>query len=290
MSPSDTWQPSDIQKSVPEADGDQPKRRGRIPQSAWPRIVEMHRAGATLSAIAREFDCTPSAISYILKKAETAGPESDATQAPSAADEPATPVNTAPTSAEAATTPPARPAAVAPAQNTPAQNTAAQNTATPNPPAPQSRITGQIGLRSVSASSSTAPAPAQAPAAVATPPAAQPAGAAAAASSGQPAAGEAAPRPGASAAGRTEPAPVDAVEGRLRETARATLAAYRTWRQHSGEQSIQQLNDAIHELRKALARIEIDISATRRDEQAARPIPIPWHRAARRSTPTGTAG
>ncbi|HZH26002.1 MAG TPA: hypothetical protein VEY95_02360 [Azospirillaceae bacterium] len=82
---------------------------------------------------------------------------------------------------------------------------------------------------------------------------------------------------------------MDAVEGRLRETARATLAAYRTWRQHSGEQSIQQLNDAIHELRKALARIEIDISATRRDEQAARPIPIPWHRAARR-TPTGTAG
>jgi Meckel syndrome type 1 protein len=35
-------------------------------------------------------------------------------------------------------------------------------------------------------------------------------------------------------------------------------------------------------LRKALARIEIDMSASRRDEQANRPIPIPAHRAQRR--------
>ena len=52
-----------------------PKRRGRIPQSAWPHILERHRAGATLSAIAREFDCTPSAISYIVRKAEASGIE-----------------------------------------------------------------------------------------------------------------------------------------------------------------------------------------------------------------------
>ncbi|MFV3128765.1 hypothetical protein [Niveispirillum sp. KHB5.9] len=58
-----------------ETDGDaeSPKRRGRIPQSAWPRILERYKAGATLSAIAREFDCTPSAISYIVRKAEAAG-------------------------------------------------------------------------------------------------------------------------------------------------------------------------------------------------------------------------
>ncbi|HEY0835127.1 MAG TPA: helix-turn-helix domain-containing protein, partial [Azospirillum sp.] len=47
-----------------------PKRRGRIPQSAWPQILERYRAGATLSAIAREFECTPSAISYIVRKAD----------------------------------------------------------------------------------------------------------------------------------------------------------------------------------------------------------------------------
>ncbi|WP_284198666.1 helix-turn-helix domain-containing protein, partial [Azospirillum oryzae] len=55
-----------------------PKKRGRIPQSAWPQILERYRSGATLSAIAREFECTPSAISYIIKKAEAASGQGDA--------------------------------------------------------------------------------------------------------------------------------------------------------------------------------------------------------------------
>lgn len=67
------WQPSDILNAENEGDAESPKRRGRIPQSAWPRILERHKAGVTLSAIAREFDCTPSAISYIVRKAEAAG-------------------------------------------------------------------------------------------------------------------------------------------------------------------------------------------------------------------------
>jgi hypothetical protein len=75
---------------------------------------------------------------------------------------------------------------------------------------------------------------------------------------------------------------VDATEARLRETARGCLVAYRGWRLTPGETSIQTLNDAVHDLRKVLARIEIDMSATRRDEQCLRPIPVPPHRAARR--------
>lgn len=90
------WQPSDILNAENEGDAESPKRRGRIPQSAWPRILERHRAGATLSAIAREFDCTPSAISYIVRKAEAAGLTADAdiveehspSSAPSATAEP----------------------------------------------------------------------------------------------------------------------------------------------------------------------------------------------------------
>ncbi|HEY0834502.1 MAG TPA: hypothetical protein VGE72_11395, partial [Azospirillum sp.] len=77
--------------------------------------------------------------------------------------------------------------------------------------------------------------------------------------------------------------PIDAVEGRLRETARTCLAAYRGWRQQPSEGTIQSLSDAVHELRKALARIEIDMSASRRDEQVMRPIPIPAHRTSRRT-------
>jgi len=67
------WQPSDILTADTESETETPKRRGRIPQSAWPRILERYKAGTTLSAIAREFDCTPSAISYIVRKAEAAG-------------------------------------------------------------------------------------------------------------------------------------------------------------------------------------------------------------------------
>ncbi|MBV6632659.1 MAG: hypothetical protein KI792_06460 [Alphaproteobacteria bacterium] len=48
------------------------KRRGRrIPQTAWPGILQQYQRGATLTKIADDFDCTPSAISYIVKKAET---------------------------------------------------------------------------------------------------------------------------------------------------------------------------------------------------------------------------
>src|SRR3954463_4961356 len=75
MTQSSLWQPSDIMNAETAGETETPKRRGRIPQSAWPHILERHRAGVTLSAIAREFDCTPSAISYIVRKAEASGIE-----------------------------------------------------------------------------------------------------------------------------------------------------------------------------------------------------------------------
>lgn len=77
--------------------------------------------------------------------------------------------------------------------------------------------------------------------------------------------------------------PLDALEGRIRETARGCIAAYRTWRQSTTDLTDQGLRDAVHELRKALARLEIEMSAGRREERAPKPIPIPAHRAARRT-------
>lgn len=218
-------------------DAESSKKRGRIPQSAWPHILERYRSGITLSAIAREYECTPSAISYIIRKAEAAGDGDEAAPA-EAAPEAAVPAPVAaPAPAQAAPAQPA-PAAEAPA---PVQQTLRLN---PQPREPE-------------------PAPVPPPvAAPPVPPAAAPASA---------------------AGGRQEPTPpLDAVEARLRETARGCLSAYRGWRQAPGETSIQALSDAVHELRKALARVEIDMSASRRDEQAIRPIPIPAHRAARR--------
>ncbi|WP_158045391.1 hypothetical protein [Skermanella pratensis] len=276
-----------------------PKRRGRIPQSAWPHILERHRAGATLSAIAREFDCTPSAISYIVRKAEASGmepaaPRESETASPAEADqatleqepETATPPQQQVEPADAGeTAPPAvtgaveeQPVEEQPVVEQPAQpvepRPAPRRSATPEGRT-QLRASdiGRNAAQSAGRAVESAPAAPSAevrPAPVATAP--QP----------QPSVGGETAR-AASPSGRPEPAPpVDAVEGRLRDTARSCLVAYRGWKQAPSEGSIQTLHDAVHELRKALARIEIDMSASRRDEQVNRPIPIPAHRAARR--------
>ena len=282
-----------------------PKRRGRIPQSAWPHILERHRAGATLSAIAREFDCTPSAISYIVRKAEASGIEP--ALAPEA--EPAESSQTVTDSVAETAEPTAQPEAVqqeqqeaVPSDASTAVASAAEGAASEQsavePPvvepsvveqAPEPRPVvkrsapseGRQQLRASDlgrgAAQPTARPPEPAPAAA--PVEARPA---ATAPASAPASAETV-RPATAPTGRQEPAPpVDAVEGRLRDTARSCLVAYRGWKTAPGENSIQTLHDAVHELRKALARIEIDMSASRRDEQVNRPIPIPAHRAARR--------
>lgn len=56
-------------------------KRGKIPQKDWPLIIKRYEAGETLAAIARTYDCSPPAISYILSRsrarhevADSAGP------------------------------------------------------------------------------------------------------------------------------------------------------------------------------------------------------------------------
>lgn len=267
-----------------------PKKRGRIPQSAWPQILERYRSGATLSAIAREFECTPSAISYIIKKAEAASGQGDAAQADAGTDGMQDEAQAADgTSSAAPETVGEAPAPVTPAvPETPAAPAAAASEA----PAEPRRAAGRTGRTTLTRAPRTEPAaeqtsaetPVAAPAPAPTETlrlnrpeaAAAPAPAPVAAPTPTPAAPEA-PR----AAGQPTP-PVDAVEGRLRDTAKACISAYRGWRQQPSEATIQALSETVHELRKALARVEIDMSASRREEQAIRPIPIPAHRASRR--------
>ncbi len=211
------------------------RHRGRIPQSSWPQILQRHRAGVTLSAIAREFDCTPSAISYIVRKAEAAGVEPEVRNA-----KPVPSVSM-----------PSSPAPVAPVVTT-------LSLPDRSGPAPRQGTAQPVANQPVAVPPPAPPAPVAPP----------------------PAAAAEATRDGATAR-PSQPPPVDATEARLRETARGCLVAYRGWRQGPGEVSIQTLNDAVHDLRKVLARIEIDMSASRREEQGVRPIPVPPHRAAR---------
>ncbi|CAO3445910.1 hypothetical protein [Azospirillum argentinense] len=274
--------------SEPEA----PKKRGRIPQSAWPQILERYRSGATLSAIAREFECTPSAISYIIRKAEAANEAAGEKDVPAEEGTASDAAAEAPAGDAMAEEPPPAPVAApeAPAPVKPARRAAAPASA----PAPAPAAQTVAPAAAPTAAPQPAPVPPAAPAQTETlrlnrpeaQPAAQPAPAQPTPVQPTAAPAQAAPQPASADGSRpagTNPPPVDAVEARLRDTARGCLNAYRGWRQQPGEASIQTLSEAVHELRKALARIEIDMSASRREEQAIRPIPIPAHRTARRT-------
>lgn len=312
MNQSAVWRPSDIGNEALPVDGEAPRRhRGRIPQSAWPLILEKHRSGVTLSALAREYECTPSAISYIVRKAEQAesgeGAEMESAEmmpevvaagkvangvAPAAPVVSATPAAVAapvmarvPAQAAAPvlSLPPVPPSpvlapqapVVAPAATPPAP----LSSAAPSAPPPRQPLTvrnlGNGGHSTRLHASGMGLGPSNgghAPAAVEKPSLAEPAPAPALEST---AAAPAVPgRP-------QQPPPLDATDARLRDTAKACLIAYRGWKQGPADASAQALNESVHELRKVLARIEIDMAASRRDEQVARPIPIPAHRASR---------
>ena len=53
-------------------------KRGKIPQQDWPSIIKRYEAGETLASIARTYDCSPPAISYIVSRsrARDTAPES----------------------------------------------------------------------------------------------------------------------------------------------------------------------------------------------------------------------
>jgi hypothetical protein len=47
---------------------DRSSKRGKIPQQDWPSIIKRYEAGETLASIARTYDCSPPAISYIVSR------------------------------------------------------------------------------------------------------------------------------------------------------------------------------------------------------------------------------
>src|SRR5690348_7280875 len=49
-------------------------RRGKIPQSDWPLIMARYEAGETLASIARTYDCSPPAISYVVSRTRARHP------------------------------------------------------------------------------------------------------------------------------------------------------------------------------------------------------------------------
>src|SRR5437660_3721244 len=60
-------------------------KRGKIPQSDWPLIMARYDSGETLASIARTYDCSPPAISYVVSRSRARQPGTEpASPVPSA--------------------------------------------------------------------------------------------------------------------------------------------------------------------------------------------------------------
>jgi hypothetical protein len=55
-------------------------KRGKIPRLDWPSIIKRYEAGETLASIARTYDCSPPAISYILSRSRARDATVDGTE------------------------------------------------------------------------------------------------------------------------------------------------------------------------------------------------------------------
>ena len=73
------------------------------------------------------------------------------------------------------------------------------------------------------------------------------------------------------------------INKRLRDNADACIKAFEVWTaQNKSIESREPLMEAMHEVRKVLARVEIEIAVSERDRLGSRPLPIPPHRSSRK--------
>jgi len=81
---------------------------------------------------------------------------------------------------------------------------------------------------------------------------------------------------------------MDEIEKRLRETTDACISSFEAWiKNNKNLDSREALMDSMHEVRKVISRVEIEIAISERDRLGARPLPIPPHRSSRRPNEGG---
>jgi hypothetical protein len=76
---------------------------------------------------------------------------------------------------------------------------------------------------------------------------------------------------------------MEEIDKRLRDATDACLAAYGDWAKSKKNSEVREkLQEAVHELRKVAARLEIEMAVSERDEMASKPLPIPPHRSSKK--------
>ncbi len=76
---------------------------------------------------------------------------------------------------------------------------------------------------------------------------------------------------------------MEEIDKRLRDATDACLAAHIEWaKSKKNSEARENLQEAVHELRKVAARLEIEMAVSERDEMASKPLPIPPHRSSKK--------
>lgn len=75
---------------------------------------------------------------------------------------------------------------------------------------------------------------------------------------------------------------MEETQQRLKDAAEACIKAYDVWGgSKKNAEARERLQEAVHELRKVAARLEIEMASSERDEMTQRPLAVPPHRASR---------
>lgn len=75
---------------------------------------------------------------------------------------------------------------------------------------------------------------------------------------------------------------MDEIQTRLQDTSQNCFKAYAAWVGNKKDVVKQEeMQSAIHELRKVCSRLEIEVALSEREQMTSRPLPIPSHRAAK---------
>lgn len=78
---------------------------------------------------------------------------------------------------------------------------------------------------------------------------------------------------------------MDDIKQRLQETSEACVKTFAAWESEKKNQATrEELMEAVHELRKVAARLEIELAVSDRRHNNSDPIPIPSHRAGGRES------
>ena len=81
---------------------------------------------------------------------------------------------------------------------------------------------------------------------------------------------------------------MEEIEKRLRESTDACIKSFENWvKAGKNLESRESLMEAMHEVRKVVSRVEIEIAISERDRLGSRPIPIPPHRSSSKGRNAG---